>query len=184
MAFLRYKTCWGYTGDWRLWRLVRTKDEELDLEEVVEPLHKYDPKENHVFYPIYLGEVLHQRYLIEHKLGFGGCSTVWMAHDLQEKKDVALKVMALWDLGDNEKSIQDEIIQNVQDTSHLVTYLATFLLPGNKSHHRVLVFPLLGPCIYPVTLEKIPMATPISDALQLLKAIESLHQAGIVHCGK
>ncbi|CAI7583689.1 unnamed protein product [Penicillium glandicola] len=160
---------------------VRTEDEELDLEEVVEPWHKYDLNETRVFYPIYLGEVLNERYLVEHRLGFGGGSTVWMAHDLQEKKDVALKVMALGDWGDNEKHIQDEIIRNVQDTSHLVTYLATFLLPGKKGHHRVLVFPLMGPCIYPVTLGKIPMASRMLAARQLLEAVESLHEAGIVH---
>ncbi|OAX77482.1 hypothetical protein ACJ72_08219 [Emergomyces africanus] len=74
---------------------VSTEDEELDLEEVVEPWHKYDIKETpHVFYPIRVGEVLNDRYLIEHKIGSGGFSTVWMAHDLQDKRDVALKVMS------------------------------------------------------------------------------------------
>jgi len=49
--------------------------------------------------------------MVEHKIGFGGFSTVWMAYDLQDK-----------------------IIQDVQDSSHLVTYLTTFLLPrpGDK----------------------------------------------------
>ncbi|KKK17643.1 CMGC protein [Aspergillus rambellii] len=71
---------------------VRTEDEELDLEEVVEPWNKYDLKESsRVFYPICVGEVLDERYLIEHKIGSGGFATVWMAHDLQDKRDVALK---------------------------------------------------------------------------------------------
>ncbi|RHZ70730.1 hypothetical protein CDV55_107255 [Aspergillus turcosus] len=161
---------------------VSNEDEELDLEEVVEPWHKYDIKEtSHVFYPIRLGEVVHERYLVEHKIGFGGFSTVWMAHDLQDKKDVALKVMSSGEWGETEIRMQDKIVQNVQDTSHLVIYLTTFLVPGNNCRHRVLVFPLMGPCLYPVILRKMSMATRMSAARQLLEALENLHKAGIVH---
>lgn len=164
---------------------VSTEDEELDLEEVVEPWHKYDIKHSpQVFYPIHLGEVLNERYLVEHKLGSGGFSTVWMAHDLQHKRDVAIKVMFSGEWGENEIRMQDEILQNVQDTSHIVTYLATFLLPGNGCHHRVLVFPLMGPCLCPVTLRKMSMTTRMSAAKQLLEALENLHKAGIVHRGE
>jgi serine/threonine protein kinase len=162
---------------------VSNEDEELDLEELVEPWHKYDIKETpNVFYPVYLGEVLNDRYLVEHKLGFGGGSTVWMARDLYEERDVALKVMSLGDWGENEYHMQDEILKNVEDTSHLVTYLGTFLLPKNE--HRVLVFPVMGPCIYPIELEKIPMTSRMYAAQQLLEALENLHKAGIVHRGK
>ncbi|KAJ5782426.1 hypothetical protein N7457_004200 [Penicillium paradoxum] len=90
---------------------VKDEDEELDLEELVEPWHRYETEENeNVLYPIHLGEVLNDRHLVEPKLGFGGGPTVWMAFDLQEKRDVALKVMALGKWGDNELRIQDEII--------------------------------------------------------------------------
>ncbi|KAK2810060.1 hypothetical protein FQN50_003254 [Emmonsiellopsis sp. PD_5] len=161
---------------------VSTEDEELDLEEVVEPWHKYDEKETaHVFYPICLGEVLNERYLVEHKIGSGGFSTVWMAHDLQNKRDVALKVMSSGEGGENETRIQDEILQNVKDTSNLITYLATFLLPGNKCHHRVLVFPMKGPCLHPTLLRNLSMITRMSAARQLLEALGNLHRAGIVH---
>ncbi|OQD98599.1 hypothetical protein PENVUL_c070G02710 [Penicillium vulpinum] len=79
---------------------VSNEDEQLDLEELVEPWHKYDITEtSNVFYPIDLGELLNERYLVEHKLGFGGGSTVWMAHDLHDKRGVALKVMCLGDWG-------------------------------------------------------------------------------------
>lgn len=163
---------------------VSTENEEVDLEEVVEPWIKYDIKETpQVFYPIRLGEVLNERYLIEHKIGSGGFSTVWMAHDLQDKRDVALKVMSSGELGENEIGMQNEILQSVQDTSDLVTYLATFLLPGKECHHRVLVFPLMGPCLCPVILRKIPMATRMSAAQQLLGALENLQKARIVHRG-
>jgi hypothetical protein len=145
----------------------------------------YDPKDNpHVFYPICVGEVLNERYRVENKLGHGGFSTVWMAYDLQDETDVALKVMCSGESGDSEISIHDEINRNVQDPSHLVTYLATFLLPGNECVHRVLVLPLRGPSMDFYYRDRIPFASRMSAAKQLLMALESLHKAGIVHRGE
>ncbi|KAJ5244072.1 hypothetical protein N7489_004168 [Penicillium chrysogenum] len=85
---------------------VKDEEEELDLEELVEPWYRYETEDNqNVLYPIRLGEVLNERYLVEHKLGFGGGSTVWMAFDIQDKRDVALKIMSLGKWGDNETRI-------------------------------------------------------------------------------
>lgn len=79
---------------------AQNEDEELDVDEVAEPWYYYDEEDNpHVFYPICMGKVLKDRYLVEYKLGFGGGSTVWMAHDLQDRSDVALKVMASGEWG-------------------------------------------------------------------------------------
>lgn len=163
---------------------ARNEDEEVEIEWVNEDWFQYDPKEtSRVFYPICLGDVLVERYLIEHKIGFGGFSTVWMAHDLQEKRDVALKVMCAGGWGERELLVQDQILQSVQDTSHLVTYIATFLLPGQKYHHRVFVFPLLGPCLDSLRVKEMSLPARMSVARQLLEALEKLHNAGIVHRG-
>ncbi|KAH6960050.1 hypothetical protein BKA56DRAFT_454470, partial [Ilyonectria sp. MPI-CAGE-AT-0026] len=64
-------------------------DGEGDIEEVSEPSGRY---EEGLYYPVCIGEVLLSRYCIQHKLGHGGFSTVWMAHGLLSKKDVALKI--------------------------------------------------------------------------------------------
>ncbi|KAJ6022838.1 uncharacterized protein N7446_013191 [Penicillium canescens] len=150
-----------------------------------EPEDNYDPKDNpHVFYPICVGEVLNERYRVENKLGHGGSSTVWMAYDLQDETDVALKIMCSGESGESEISIHGEITRNVQDPSHLVTCLATFLLPGNECDHRVLVLPLRGPSMDFYYRDRIPFASRISAAKQLLMAVESLHKAGIVHRGE
>ncbi|KAJ5153620.1 uncharacterized protein N7500_009059 [Penicillium coprophilum] len=137
---------------------VKNEDEEVDLEELVEPWYRYDTEDNeYPLYPIHLGEVLNERYLVEHKLGFGGGSTVWMAFDQQDKREVALKVMALGKWSDNEIRIQNEIIKTVQDTSRLVIYAATFFLPRDeKVNHRVLVVPVKGPSICTITLKRLP----------------------------
>ncbi|KAJ2992638.1 hypothetical protein NUW54_g7886 [Trametes sanguinea] len=49
----------------------------------------YDPKD---FYPVELGEVLHSRYQVIGKLGYGGYSTV--CRDLTEHRYVAVKICA------------------------------------------------------------------------------------------
>lgn len=48
-----------------------------------EPLSRYAPGG---FHPVTLGDKFRNgRYIIRHKLGFGGYSTVWLARDFQEK---------------------------------------------------------------------------------------------------
>ncbi|KAH8429770.1 uncharacterized protein LDX57_007442 [Aspergillus melleus] len=161
---------------------VSNDDEEMDLEWIAEPWDQYDKKRTpHVFYPVRLGDLINERYLVEHKLGHGGFSTVWMAHDLRDNRDVALKIMLAGDSGDDEIRIQDEIVHNVRDVSHLITYLDTFLLPGDGCQHRAQVFPLVGPYICYTTVIELSMASRMSAARQLLEALENLHEAGIVH---
>ncbi|CAG8385856.1 unnamed protein product [Penicillium salamii] len=164
-------------------RFVEDSDEEVDLSIVVEPWHTYKTKDDStIFYPIFLVEVLNERYLVEHKLGYGGGSIVWMAFDLRDKKNVALKVMAPGKWADNEIQIQDEIIQQVQDTSGLVIYTETFLLLRDDGrYHRVMVLPLKGPSICTRSLKRTPMAARMSAARQLLVALANLHEAGILH---
>ncbi|KAL4914833.1 kinase-like domain-containing protein [Aspergillus aurantiobrunneus] len=152
--------------------------EEADIEMVAEPWERYSKEDNpNVFYPIRLGEVLNERYLVEHKLGHGGGSTVWMALDLQKEKNVALKVMSSSGWAENEIRMHGEIKHSVQDTSHLVLSVATFFL----GQHRVLVLPLMGPCMTRPLVRKIPVATRMSAARQLLEALANLHNAGFVH---
>ncbi|KAH7222609.1 kinase-like domain-containing protein [Fusarium redolens] len=91
-------------------------------------------------------------YRIEQKLGHGGFSTVWMAYDMLEKKDVALKIMTPEESNEHEYNIQKEIIRIIQDTSHLV------LCPNLRDHRR-----------------QKPVRTQMSAAKQLLQAISHLH---------
>ncbi|KAF9772358.1 hypothetical protein IL306_009936 [Fusarium sp. DS 682] len=153
-------------------------DDECDVEDACEPIGRY---EQELYYPICLGEVLVGRYRIEHKLGHGGFSTVWMAHDILKDKDVTLKIMTADHAGEREYRAQNEIINAVPDTSHLLTYKETFLMPGapNRSH-RVLVFSLQGPNLR----DYAKLTSTIirrSAAKQLLQAIKALHDGGILH---
>lgn len=60
-----------------------------DYIENAEKLHHYCKGGYH---PIAIGNCLHDRYRIVHKLGFGSYSTTWLARDVQQSKYVAVKV--------------------------------------------------------------------------------------------
>ena len=55
----------------------------------VEEVKRYKPGGYH---PIIIGDLLHQRYHIVDKLGYGGYSTIWLARETRLNRYVALKV--------------------------------------------------------------------------------------------
>ncbi|KAK2762653.1 hypothetical protein FQN54_000826 [Arachnomyces sp. PD_36] len=67
----------------------KCSDLEYNWIDGAEVLEKYEPGGYH---PIMIGDILHRRYRIVDKLGFGGYSTVWLAHDTSLKRYVAVKV--------------------------------------------------------------------------------------------
>ena len=154
-------------------------DDECELEEYAEPVERYD---DCLYYPIRIGETLDREYRVEHKLGHGGFSTVWMAHEIRKKRDVALKIMSPGEAGEHELYMQDQIFHHVPNTYNLLMYEATFTLRGPRGHHRVLLFPMRGPSLAS-RLRQASMASRMSVAYQLLKTLASLHHSQIVHCG-
>ncbi|KAN0066765.1 Protein kinase-like domain containing protein [Elaphomyces granulatus] len=144
-------------------------DGECEVEELSE-----EPKDYALgyYYPICIGDVLNKTYRLEHKLGHGNFSTVWLARDISMEKYVALKIISPGK-GENEYNMQNEIKRTVQDTSNILMYQTTFFLPGDKgNYHRVLVYHLL---------KQLSVATRMSAARPLLMTLERLHNAGIVH---
>jgi hypothetical protein len=163
-----------------IWGDFVSSDDEVEVEDASEPVEQY---EQELYYPICIGDVLEDRYRIEHKLGHGGFSTVWMAHDMLNNEDVALKIMTAGDSGEKEYAAQNEIISDVQDISRLLIYRDAFLLSGAPNrHHRVLAFPLQGPNLQTYA-RLMPTATRRSSAKQLLQAIKALHDGGVIHRG-
>lgn len=67
-------------------------DEEPDVEFACEDINLY-PKG--FCYPISISDIIVERYRIIHKLGHGAFSTVWVAQDMTENRDVALKILML-----------------------------------------------------------------------------------------
>lgn len=156
-------------------------DGEHDVAEKSEVTERY--ASGRLYCPIRIGQVLAQTYRVEHKLGHGSFSTVWMAHDIKRSRDVALKIKVSGDDADYELSMQNTIMRTVQDTSRLLTYEDTFVIRGYDGYHRVLVFPVRGPCLN-FCLREMSLAARMSAAGQLLTALKSLHGGGIVHRGE
>ena len=152
-------------------------DSQSDIRQATEDPHRYTWGS---LYPIYIGEILVNRYRIEHKLGSTRTSTVWMAYDTLNKKDVTLKIMASGKPGENESHIQHGMIQKLEDASHLLLWQETFLLHGSHGDHRVNVFRLFGPSLRDFAQKK-PIAARMLAAKQLLQGLNNLHVGGIVH---
>jgi serine/threonine protein kinase len=60
-----------------------------------------------------------------------------MAYDIQEKKNVALKIMVSGSTAENKYIMRQEIVQTVRNISNLLTYSDTFLVRGSDFDHRV-----------------------------------------------
>ncbi len=158
-------------------------EDDIDVETEAEPRVRYaDPDEPYC--PIRIGEVVDDRYRVEHKLGFGSFSTVWLAHDIQQNASVALKILTRGEAGEKERRVQDTIIESVKDSSKLITYQATFYLVGNKgNNHLVFVYPVRGPNL-DTLLRQQPRALRMGAARDLLLTLKNLHDAKFIHNGE
>ncbi|KFA52218.1 hypothetical protein S40293_00483 [Stachybotrys chartarum IBT 40293] len=153
-------------------------DEEFEIEYMAEPQDRYH---EHRLYPLLIGEVLNNTYRVEHKLGHGGFSTVWMAQDMRDKTYVALKIVESGSAGDCGLAIQEELVRSVPDTSELLVCKDTYTLSTPHGVHRVLVFPLQGPNLRDRPAFTIGLSSRMSAALQVPQALKSLRDGGIVH---
>ncbi|PFH51083.1 hypothetical protein AMATHDRAFT_75166 [Amanita thiersii Skay4041] len=117
----------------------------------------YDPR---YFYPARLGDVLHGRYQIVTKIGFGTGSTVWLARDLFQwcaERFVVTKINAAYNPASPVPTTEDELrisqIVSKTDPSHIGwhfvrTLLDTFTFSGQYGDHVCLVFePLREPLL-------------------------------------
>ncbi|KAH9822018.1 protein kinase [Teratosphaeria destructans] len=100
------------------------------------------------YYPVRLGEILHDRYKIIGKLGFGSASTVWLCRDLKREHDyVAVKVYINSSKYQRELPIYEEI-NDLKTTHQGQNYVRkmyeSFDLEGPHGKHFCLVHQPLG----------------------------------------
>ncbi|KAK2601430.1 hypothetical protein N8I77_010879 [Diaporthe amygdali] len=179
-----------------LWQEIDEECEKLETYATAGSRKPYAP----LLYPISIGQRLDGgRYQILHRLGHGGFSTVWVAKDTtagaKGAEVVALNVIANGhaagaesDDGDMEYQMHKLIQSSKIDKSHLLLCQDTFTLRGPHGSHHVLVLPLAGSGLQSLSVTPMmhitdtPIKSRISAAKQLLDAVNSLHQAGLVHC--
>ena len=145
-----------------------------------EDLEGYQPGGYH---PVIIGEIFNRRYQVAHKLGMGGSATVWLARDKLSETWVAVKVMMA-----DSTSKDLEMNQHLQKAlgpegcSPIVPLLDSFSLDGPNGHHLCLVFAVSGPSLASIRRRLIKIRPDVtrSLALKLVKALEKIHEAGVV----
>ena len=155
-----------------------------------ETVSGYNPKH---YYPVKIGEVLHERYRIIGKLGFGSASTVWLCRDLQKQHDyVTLKIYINSSKYHRELPIYEEI-NDLQTTHEGRKYVRkmydSFELQGPQGRHICLVHQPLG-----ISLGELKELNPdglfsselIRQTLRcILMGLQFLHkEVRVIHTGK
>ncbi|KAF8509956.1 kinase-like domain-containing protein [Gautieria morchelliformis] len=156
----------------------------------VEPIAYYRKGGLH---PIHIDDVLHNRYRIVNKLGYGEYSTVWLVDDLVSGRFAALKVLAadvskVCEVAIHRCLKQRQLNDGGSDGQEfLVEYLDDFKVEGPNGTHQCIVTEVLGPSIgadieeiygpeerYPIEIAKNLVA-------QIMRGVAYLHSCGVVH---
>ncbi|ROV92999.1 hypothetical protein VMCG_09026 [Cytospora schulzeri] len=163
-------------------------DLEIDISDFCEAVGDYKLGDLGALFPICIGDIIHvghdQYYRIDHRLGRGAFSTVWVAYGSKQDMSVALKILRAGgtsNAGEKEYTSQRMLGEANIDKSHLNLYQDTFYLQSPYGKHRVLVLPLAGPSLSKERLEITrTLKARMSAAKDLLEALRSLHQAGLL----
>lgn len=155
-------------------------------------------------YPVTVGEIIQgggKSYRIEHKLGRGTFSLVWLAFEMGASVSVALKIHNRSRSQPKESSgasipghliesgVRQDLHQLISDPARcsLLTDFSTFTLPGRfpGDTHVVVVLPLMGPNLHeyldsPVKLDS---SARLRLAKDCLTAVACLHAHEYVHRG-
>ncbi|KAK7913973.1 kinase domain protein [Apiospora marii] len=162
--------------------------------EGVEPLALYEPGGYH---PVMVDDLLHRRYRIVDKLGHGGYSTIWLAHDEQTRRYVALKIgisgqmlprrepSILRTLSQSVSSSGQETTQELHDASTtLPEILDVFNVRGPNGIHVCYTKTLAQGNLKEASFSRLfPIEVARLLAGRLALAVSLIHSRGFVHGG-
>ncbi|WEW55519.1 hypothetical protein PRK78_000950 [Emydomyces testavorans] len=150
----------------------------------VEDLEGYRPGGYH---PTLIGDTFCSgRYTIVHKLGFGGYSTIWLAHDQQLQRYVSLKILvAEASKTSNEGEILHILTKDDSKRQFIPILLDEFSFDGPNGHHQCLVQEPAG-CSIAKSKENstnfmFPRDAARSIAAQLIMGLNYLHANDVCH---
>ncbi|KAI2779114.1 kinase-like domain-containing protein [Daldinia loculata] len=154
----------------------------------LEKIYDYEEGGHH---PVHLGDILHSRYKVIHKLGTGGYANVWLCRDNSSDtpKYVALKIV----IGEQSTKDCPELRMNkllgrgsdkLQSPDYFCLSLDQFEINGPNGIHLAFVYPVLGPRV-----SRLPSVAQSDDPGELLKriclqvtqAMAELHRRGVCH---
>lgn len=155
-----------------------------------EPLPRY---RHGGYHPIHIADEFDRgRYRVTHKLGWGGYSTVWLAHDSLKSRLVALKVLVS---ETSEGSQEVEILRRFSTVSqhhsgrlHVCQLLDSFSHEGPNGVHRCLSLNLEGVSVPTLVSQhcagRLPGSIAWTISKQIALALDYLHSHAIAHGGK
>jgi serine/threonine protein kinase len=154
--------------------------------EDVEDLSKYKPGSYH---PIMIGDKLNtDRYHLVDKLGCGGYSTVWLAHNTQLNKYVALKVhVASHPPTDTKilKALSDRSLSQRPGYNLIPTILDEFEVHGANGTHTCHATTLAAYSLRDLKWNHVlPLEFARALAYGLVLAVSYVHSQGYAHGGK
>ena len=132
-------------------------------------------------------ELKGNRYKVVYKLGHGCSATVWLARDTHAPDGchVALKVLCADQSAATREIDLLRMVTN-HDTvgpsgpTYVINVLDEFEIVSGNGLHRVMAMPVTRP-IMSLANSKVPIRSVIKS---LIKGLENIHSAGIVHGGK
>ncbi|KAF8891447.1 kinase-like domain-containing protein [Gymnopilus junonius] len=142
------------------------------------------------FYPVSIGDVLHSKYQVLYKAGYGTTATIWICRDLQRNECVCMKSMV-----SNYPSVEHEIkVYDVLSTASKTSRspgkrfvrhaLDHFELRHGECDYHFLIHEPLGASLQ-FFLDEIKVGLPIEYvkdlASQMLHALAYIHSAGVIH---
>ena len=145
-----------------------------------EAIERYKPGGYH---PVMIGDVLHNRYQIVDKLGFGGYSTVWLAQDKHREEYVAVKVGIVNSLSQEIKCLRALSASSAQP-DQISSPLDEFEVHGpNGTHPCYTMVPARcnlreasSNCLFPLDVARALVGG-------LTMAIAHMHSCGYIHGG-
>lgn len=111
-----------------------------------DPDQQEDPDQYSVggFHPVAISDLLHDRYYVLCKLGWGTFSTVWLCWDLIGKRFVALKIVKSNSTDTKSALNEIKILRSVGKSQKVVQLLDDFKVNGVNGTHICMVFEVLG----------------------------------------
>ncbi|QDS73817.1 hypothetical protein FKW77_006137 [Venturia effusa] len=145
------------------------------------------------FYPMHVGDVIQDRYLVLQKLGYGVTATVWLVRDVHKGRYFALKVLSSECYGAAIDIIEVEALERFKadNSNHSGRKFVSDLVhhfslpsPVGRGFHVCLVFELMAETIQTFAAKyggSIPPWLMKRFTKQMLLALDYAHKTGVVH---
>lgn len=135
------------------------------------------------YHPVMIGDVLHNRYQIVDKLGFGGYSTVWLAQDKHREEYVAVKVGIANSLSQEMKCLRALSASSTQP-GQILSPLDEFEVDGpNGTHPCYTMVPARCNLREASFNNLFPLDVARALVGGLIMAIAHMHSCGYIHGG-